>query len=317
MVGNARVVEDMREVARVFRDMGGSTSESVGWTTRGRSSDMNVRAVLAHHTAAPVDITNMLIDGRFDLPGPLCNWELRKSGLVVLIASGRANHAGVGVLPNNESLGIEATGPIPLDNTGPDAFPQYTWYVRLVAAHCIHYGWPPDLAHAPGHKETARPEGRKVNPAFNMSTFRVHVANAITAYREGSLVAVDEAFIEDQARRIVRWVDHGDPDVTGSANNLAQVRADIGSSRTALNAKLDTVLMGLQQLDVDLDELLARPPAEFTPQQIEFVVSQIGPAVVAAVQASDLIDNEDAQEIATAVRTQFVQGLTSLALPPD
>jgi hypothetical protein len=68
-------------------------------------------AVIAHHTAATNDSDSTLINGRSDLPGPLCNWALPENGDWVLIASGRANHAGEGSLSNFEARGIEATGP--------------------------------------------------------------------------------------------------------------------------------------------------------------------------------------------------------------
>jgi hypothetical protein len=68
-------------------------------------------AVIAHHTAATNDSDSTLINGRSDLPGPLCNRALPENGDWVLIASGRANHAGEGTLSNFEAQGIEATGP--------------------------------------------------------------------------------------------------------------------------------------------------------------------------------------------------------------
>ena len=80
------------------------------------------------------------------------------------VASGRANHAGVGVLPSSESYGVECTGPIPVGNTGIDAFPMYASYVLGVACICEVEGW--DARVVFGHKETARPDCRKPDPAF-------------------------------------------------------------------------------------------------------------------------------------------------------
>lgn len=183
MTGNPTVVRQLRGVARIAAELGVSVREAPGWTTRGRSSDLVVDALLHHHIGATVDIDDLLVRGRPGIPGPLANESLHRDGVLVLLASGRANHAGVGILPSDRSLGLEVTGPIPLSNTGPDAFPQYDEYVNVSAAHVIYYGWPPDLAHIPGHKETARPRGRKVNPAFDMDVFRRRVADVVTRYR--------------------------------------------------------------------------------------------------------------------------------------
>jgi hypothetical protein len=186
MAGNATVVRQLRGVGKIAAELGVRVFESPGWTTRGRSSDMSIDALLCHHTAAPVDVDQLLIEGRPDLIGPLCNESLHGNGDLVLIASGRANHAGVGILPSDRSAGLEVTGPIPTTNTGPDAFPDnYDAYVKVAAAHCIFFRWPADLAHVPGHKETARPVGRKINPAFDMSTFRLRVADVVRRYQGG------------------------------------------------------------------------------------------------------------------------------------
>lgn len=175
MAGNSQAVADMRAIGRIARDRYGlNVMESVGWVGRGRSSAVNYRAVLCHHTAATVDIDWLLVAGRADLPGPLCNFALHRDGTVVLIASGRANHAGVGILPSSESYGIEATGPIPPGNKGRDAFPQYDEYVKLVAAILDHHDWGVS-GRVFGHKETARPLGRKIDPSFDMPGFRASV----------------------------------------------------------------------------------------------------------------------------------------------
>jgi hypothetical protein len=93
----------------------------------------------------------------------------------VLIASGRANHAGEGTLSNSEAQGIEATGPQGYPDTyGPAAFPgNYDSYE--IGCACLLAAMGADVADLFGHKETARPLGRKIDPYFNMGPFRAGV----------------------------------------------------------------------------------------------------------------------------------------------
>lgn len=172
MAGNTAAVAEMKEIAALMRDSGLEVYATSGWENRGRSSSVNYWAILCHHTAATDDITNMLINGRSDLPGPLCNWELQEHGRWGLIASGRANHAGEGTLASSESYGIEATGPQNYPGTyGPAAFPQnYDSYEVGVA--CIMAVVGADIDDVFGHKETATPPGRKIDPYFDMDAFR-------------------------------------------------------------------------------------------------------------------------------------------------
>lgn len=77
--------------------------ESDGWETRGRPASTgafgDMHGIANHHTATSKsadvsDVERMLKQGRSDLPGPLCHVTTRRNGKVVLIAHGRANHAG-------------------------------------------------------------------------------------------------------------------------------------------------------------------------------------------------------------------------------
>jgi len=92
--------------------------------------------------------------------------------LVYVIASGRANHAGdgdwYGLRGNSKLIGIEARN----NGRGEVWSPAMSLtYLRTVAAlqHRLgrHAGW------VAGHKEYARPKGRKVDPAgIDMNAFR-------------------------------------------------------------------------------------------------------------------------------------------------
>lgn len=86
--------------------------EVAGWKSRGRPAStgtFNPRGVLVHHTAFPASRNNphpglnTVINGRSDLPGPLCHVLLDFNGVSHIVASGRANHAGT----------ARASGPMP------------------------------------------------------------------------------------------------------------------------------------------------------------------------------------------------------------
>jgi hypothetical protein len=205
MPGNPAVAARMDAIAARMRQRGLTVGAFAGWRDAGRSSEFHPRAVTAHHTAAPVDVDRVLRDGRPDVPGPLCNWALHLDGTWMLVAAGRANHAGVGVLPSSESYGIECTGPVPTGNTGVDAFPMYQSYVTGVACILQVEGWPPSVVYA--HKETARPDCRKIDPAFgdpcpapylDMDRFRGAVHAAMTAPPNGE----EDDVTSEQARQL-------------------------------------------------------------------------------------------------------------------
>jgi hypothetical protein len=93
-----------RWLADEFLAAGLEVLEVEGWENRGRpasTGDFDPRgSVTTHHTgstsspARPGPTLSTLVQGRPDLPGPLCQWSVRHDGVVVVIAAGRANHAG-------------------------------------------------------------------------------------------------------------------------------------------------------------------------------------------------------------------------------
>jgi hypothetical protein len=170
---------------QVLRDAGLEVLEHGGWQNRGHGDMGKVQGVLCHHTCGPLhgdlpDI-NVLVDGRPDLGGPLCNLGLGRSGKFYMIAAGKGWHAGrgnwQGVTDGNSHLiGIEAenTG----ETKGPRAEPwpdvQMNAYRRGCAAILAHVG--AGAIMVAGHKEYALPKGRKDDPSFDMVTFRREVA---------------------------------------------------------------------------------------------------------------------------------------------
>ena len=170
---------------QVLRDAGLEVLEHAGWQSRGHGEMGAVQGVLCHHTCGPLhgdlpDI-NVLVDGRPDLGGPLCNLGLGRSGKYYMIAAGAGWHAGKGnwqgvTAGNTHLIGIEAenTG----ETKGPRAEPwpavQMDAYRRGCAAILAHVGAKPIMV--AGHKEYALPKGRKDDPSFDMVAFRASVA---------------------------------------------------------------------------------------------------------------------------------------------
>lgn len=166
------------DLADAARASGLPVVETDGWRTRGHGPMEGVRTILCHHTAGPAEgdmpSLGVVTNGRPDLPGPLCNLALARSGTVYVVAAGTAWHAGEVAVPTTQSnvwaVGIEA------EATGVDPWPprQYDAYVALCRALIDQYGLSP--ARVLGHKEVAVPPGRKIDPNFDMDQFRAAVA---------------------------------------------------------------------------------------------------------------------------------------------
>lgn len=156
------------------------------------TSDLDAAWQVLHHTASnrrsgPAPSVEMCRKGRpapNKLDPPLCNGVIGRDASIHLIASGTANHAGSstsavypdGTGGNRRSLGWECEN----DGLGePWPSLQYRVMVAVNAAVARHLRWGADRS--VGHKEIARPVGRKPDPAgIDMGTFRRDVANDIT-----------------------------------------------------------------------------------------------------------------------------------------
>ncbi|CAF1212538.1 unnamed protein product [Rotaria sordida] len=171
----------LTNLADILRRAGLRVIEQPGWKTRGHGKMASVKSILIHHTAGPskgeYPSLGVVRDGRKDLPGPLAQLGLGRSGTWYVIAAGRCYHAGKtindSIFGNSNSIGIEAEGTgTPPDNTGHRYWPPVQWksYVRGVKALQAAYGVP--TARVLGHKEAAVPKGRKVDPNFSMTEFR-------------------------------------------------------------------------------------------------------------------------------------------------
>lgn len=144
--------------------------EVAGWRTRGHGPMRVCEGVVGHHTAdgPSGDYPSLRIvrDGRSDLRGPLSHLGLGRSGTIYVIAAGQCWHAGASVWDgfldlNDEFIGIEAESVGTRDDW---TAAQRDCYLRLVAS--LLYFMRRGAERFAGHREIARPAGRKIDPAF-------------------------------------------------------------------------------------------------------------------------------------------------------
>lgn len=167
-------------LAEDCRAAGLKVVEVDGWQGRGAEFPAIPNTVICHHTATPaaargnLPTKDILIKGRADLPGPLCQIGLGRDGTVYVVASGKANHAGkgawAGVAESIKTVGIEAENP---GDGRPWPVKQYDAYVLLVATLLRSLGQ--NFERCAGHKEWALPKGRKTDPTLDMAAFRSRV----------------------------------------------------------------------------------------------------------------------------------------------
>lgn len=177
-------------LADALRAYGVTVIETSGWQTRG-SSTFTPQVIVAHHTANPntsdAPSLGLVINGRSGLSGPLCQVLLARSGKAYIVASGRANHAGLGswrgVSGNTNALGIEA------ENNGvgePWPVAQLEAYLRIAAAMCDNTSPPRGAEWVCAHREWA--PTRKIDPhGIDMNWFRNEVAARRAAKANGTL----------------------------------------------------------------------------------------------------------------------------------
>lgn len=168
-----------------------------GWETRGHGDFGRPLGIICHHTCGPRDGNlrdlGVLVNGRPDLAGPLCNLGLGRDGVYVVVAAGKAWHAGAGNWlgikdGNTNMIGIEAENIGTSDAHGNPLEPwspvQVDAYKRGCAAILRHIGR--DSSMCAGHKEYALPHGRKDDPNFDMVAFRADVQKFIIAQNMAS-----------------------------------------------------------------------------------------------------------------------------------
>lgn len=199
-----------------------------GWQTRG-SASFAPAGVVCHWTAGPRSTRtrpslSVVTYGRPGIPGPLCNIYLARDGTAVVVAAGRANHAGRGswrgVVGNSGMYGIEAESAGDGDWTPA----QRRAYPLVVAA--LLRGLDRDERWACGHAEWADPPGRKVDIRdWDMPRMRAQVAVILAPPTDDS-PEDDMPTAQEVAAEVWQYVLANGRDAAGE---LASLRAEVAS----------------------------------------------------------------------------------------
>ncbi len=152
-----------REIIARLKAAGITVHEQAGWPTRGNGQSPAYEGFIWHHTATPFANQNLgiLINGRSDLSGPLCNSCGWSDGSVGIIAAFPANHAGASGGRNTSPLpktslfnklvwGHEVIYP----GTSPMTAAQYRT-ATILAKICTDIFGYSDINRAKGHAETS------------------------------------------------------------------------------------------------------------------------------------------------------------------
>lgn len=110
-----------RAVRDKLRQRGVTVHEWIGWESRGNGQTSNYQGGILHHTASAYGMAPaILVNGRVDLSGPLCNSAGNYDGSVTMIAAHPANHAG--------ASGGRSMGPLPVTSS----FNKFVWGHEIV-----------------------------------------------------------------------------------------------------------------------------------------------------------------------------------------
>lgn len=154
------------DLPRRLRLMGVAVEVVAGFDSRGSSTYEPIGAVNHHTASAPgtaiAPSLGVVINGRPDVPGPLCNVLQDRRDVARCVASGRANHGGRGSWRgrsgNSRFFGLE----IEYAGTEAEAFPakRLDAAARIQAAAALgRY----DASMVCQHFEYAEPAGRKID----------------------------------------------------------------------------------------------------------------------------------------------------------
>lgn len=248
----------LTDLANIIRAEGCSVTEEPGWATRGHGSLTAVRTIVIHHTAGAAngDYPSLTVvrDGRYDLPGPLAQLGVGRSGQVYVIAAGLAYHAGAVRLPNYDnahSIGIEVES-VGDGTPWPDAQVRAT--AKTTAALCVHYGVP--VSEVLGHKEVCAPVGRKVDPRGipgDMPAFRQMVLRFINGEES------DDMAVEDVERML--WKGGNVPGSVAEDTLIARVRdleSMVWAGGPVAGAVADhTLIADVRTIKTELEEIKA------------------------------------------------------------
>ncbi|MCH1868385.1 N-acetylmuramoyl-L-alanine amidase [Nocardioides sp. CFH 31398] len=178
-------------LADVLRGAGVEVVEEGDWLARSAGSSFSPVGVLWHHTAAPSSASNphpalnICINGRSDLPGPLCHALVDYHGVFHVISANRANHAGrsggSGPIPAGDGNTLMIGWEIDYAGDGgggvQQRMTQAQYDASIVATAAVLDRLGRDSSYARGHRETSTTG--KIDPSYiDLGSMRADVAAA-------------------------------------------------------------------------------------------------------------------------------------------
>ena len=209
----------------------------------GRGRDMDaIHGVVGHDTVTTTAWTNgavdrLLVKGRPDLPGPLCQLGLDRNGRYRWVADGRCNHNGYGEW-GNDAIAIEVycAGGLDPDQPEPWNDAQREAFVTGARAICVHLGLDP-TERVKGHKETD--PDRKIDP------YLVDMAAVRRQIVEGTMNPQQEAILRDVQTRVQK--------LEVQLDGRKAVDDDLRRLRTQSRANGDAIAAIAKHLDVNVE----------------------------------------------------------------
>jgi len=234
------------ELANRLRARGLKVVETAGWKTRG-SDSFNPKGSVNHHTAGArfgnAPSLNVCINGRSDLPGPLCHVMMARDNTCYVIASGRANHAGPGgwkgLTGNSSVYGLE------WENVGTSAEPiRPDQYLAMVQVHAAFLeGTTKNASLTCNHREWA--PLRKIDAyGVNGERLRQDVAKALLTKEEDILMAITEERFEALENKI-----------DAIAGLVLQQEKDYGMSGVGMRQVIVEIKAAVVRIEADVNDL--------------------------------------------------------------
>lgn len=302
-------VQQCQRINDILRAAGIVVHETPGWQARGNGHRSAYEGGLVHHTATGHGMAlpgtgagRLLMDGRPNLSGPLCNYAGNEDGSLTVIAAHPANHAGasggrsMGPLPrtklfNKHVLGLEIVYP----GTQPMHEAQYraaVAWARAVVQVCGRG----DVQRIRAHAETSITgkwdPGHAPGQTIDMTAFR----NAVASQQEADLTPDEHTmlqFLYDRVKGIMpqRWY-APDPNSPGKVVEVGQGAPEAKAAHVLdtldgnfilrqlagqANGKVDTPEQ-LKQFAESVATRVPRDKAEQFTAALRAAFDQLGPA---------------------------------------
>jgi len=188
--------EPLEEAAHLAAaDTGVSVVPWHDWAYAGHGATQGaLRGTMWHDTVSPyswsdAQLLRLLRQGYTGLPGPIANVGIGPTGNILLVAAGRAYHAGAGRWAGIASGNLNAVG-IEVSNDGRQAWRPLQLVVARQFTHHLHRLERLDADTLVGHKEWA-PRRKRDPHSVRMATERAMLRDSLIQPEEDLLAAYE------------------------------------------------------------------------------------------------------------------------------